>query len=150
MKNCLLMVALACVASAGAETVGGPRGGRLLEGAGTRAEFLVNTNRNIEIRFYDAALAPVAPGEQVAGATAETPSGKVPLEFARAGDALVSTAALPEDDGYQVVVWIAPAPGAKARTFRIPLRLETCGECNRAEYACICDHAGGDARGHSH
>lgn len=149
MKTNLILAALLAATPLRAKPDGGPRGGRLLENEAPRAEFLVSEARRIEIRFYDAALAPVAPAGQVVNASAEAPAGKTRLEFAREGDALVSTTALPEGDGYTVVLQLRARADAKPQNFRIPLHLETCGGCDRAEYACTCEH-GPDEHGHEH
>ncbi len=149
MKKWMLMIALLAGLSAYAGVEAGPRGGRLLELESARAEFLVNEAKRIEIRFYDEAGAAIAPGERAVNAIADASTGKTKLEFQPDGDALVSTAALPEGDGYTVVVQIRARAEARPKNFRIPLHLEICGECNRAEYACVCEHAGDD-HGHAH
>jgi CheY-like chemotaxis protein len=120
--------------------VGGPKGGRLLENEAPRAEFFVEKDHTVTITFYDAALKVVPPGDQVVTATAEAKSGKAKLEFEKKGDTLVSKTALPEGDGYNVVVQIKAKPDAKPQNFRVKFDTGTCGECKRAEYACICGH----------
>jgi len=78
------------------------------------------------------------PSEQ--SATAEAPSGKTKLEFAKKGDLFVSTTKLPEGEGYQVVVQAKSTPDAKTKNFRIKLQLHICGgPCGNPEYACTCD-----------
>jgi len=149
MKKWLLLIALLAGGSAYAGVEAGPRGGRLLELESVRAEFLVNDAKRIEIRFYDGSGTVTAPGERAVNAIADASTGKTKLEFQQDGDALVSTTALPEGDGYIVVVQIRASAEARPRNFRIPLHLERCGECNRAEYACTCEHAGDD-HGHAH
>ena len=122
------------------KTVGGPKGGRLLENQAPRAEFLVEKDRTVTITFYDASLKAVPPGEQVVSAIAEPTSGKIKLEFEKKGDVLVSKTALPEGDGYNVVVQIKANPGARPQNFRIKFETHLCGECKRPEYACTCGH----------
>lgn len=148
MRSTIALMLL-CATLVRAETVGGPQGGRLLDNDPPRAEFFVNAERRVEVRFYDAGLNVVAPGEQAVTVLADAPSGKVTWDLVREGDALVSAAALPEGDGYTIVVQIRATPGAKPRNFRIVYHAALCGECRRAEYACSCDHAGEDS-GHAH
>jgi hypothetical protein len=150
MKTGWMAVLWMVAASVQAGDVGGPNGGRLLDNEPPRAEFLVNAERRVEIRFYDEGLYPVAPAGQVVSVIAEAPGGKARLELQRAGDAWVSKGALPEGDGYQVIVQIQADAAARPRNFRVPLHLEICEGCQRAEYACTCDHAGEDGHGHTH
>lgn len=118
----------------------GPLGGRLLSLDGAKAEFFVKPDRTILVAFYDDALKPVAPAAQVVTAIAEAPSGKVKLEFQPKDEALVSTAPLPEGSGYNIVVQIRATTDARPKNFRIAFETHTCGECNRPEYACTCNH----------
>ena len=149
MKKWMLMLVWLAGGWAYAGVEAGPRGGRMLEIESARAEFLVNEAKRIEIRFYDAAGAAIAPGDRTVNAIADASPGKVHLDFQQDGDALVSTAALPEGDGYTVVVQIRANPAARPKNFRISLHLEVCGECSRAEYACTCEHEGHN-HGHAH
>lgn len=117
----------------------GPKGGRLLETDAPRPEFFVEKDRKISLTFYDAKSKPVAVTAQTATATAETKQGRVKLDFEKKGGILISKTALPEGEGYTVVIQVKPTPEAKPRNFRIPLVLHECGGCKRAEYACTCD-----------
>jgi hypothetical protein len=149
----LLSVSLALALSASAlvaKPLAGPKGGRILTEAAPHAEFFVDANRNVIVSFYDADLKPLAPDVQVVTATAETPSGKVKLEFAAKAGALVSTTPLPEGEGYRVVVQIRAAVGGKPANYRVDFHDEVCGECQRAEYACACEDHGGGEHGHGH
>ena len=135
------MLALVALTVMGADKiVGGPKGGRLLENQAPRAEFFVEKDRSVTITFYDAALKPVGPAGQVVTVIAEPKSGKRTLEFEKKGDSLVSKTALPEGDGYNIVVQIKNKSDAKPQNFRIKYDTGTCGECKRAEYACTCGH----------
>jgi hypothetical protein len=118
----------------------GPKGGRLLDNDGPRAEFFVEKDRSISITFYDAALKPVPVTEQSVTAIAEAPSGKTKIEFEKKGDILVSKASLPDGDGYIVVLQFKSKPDAKVKIVRITLQMVQCEGCKRAEYACTCDH----------
>jgi len=138
--SCLCLFLAATLVQAAEKITPGPKGGRLLDNDPPRAEFFVEEDRTVTITFYDKDLKPVAASEQVVTATAEAPTGKVKLDFEKKGDVLVSKAPLPAGDGYKVVVQLKANADAKPKNFRIPLILETCGGCNRPEYACICGH----------
>jgi hypothetical protein len=49
------------------------------------------------------------------------------------------TNALPAGDPYRVVVQVRAKTETKPQNFCLDLNLATCGECQRAEYACICE-----------
>jgi len=148
MKPNLLILTLAGALCAGLltshaadkKTVGGPKGGKLLENEAPRAEFFVEKDRTVTITFYDAKLKPVPATEQVVTAIAEAKSGKAKLEFEKKGDVLVSKSKLPEGDGYTIVVQFKPKPDGFTKNFRIAYDEGKCGGCKRAEYACTCDH----------
>jgi hypothetical protein len=144
MKTSLNLFAIVVALSAGLLTVnaadkivGGPKGGRLLEKTEPRAEFFMEKDRTVTITFYDAVLKPVAATAQSVAVIAD---GKTKLEFEKQGDVLVSKTKLPEGDGYNVVVQLKQTDEAKPQNFRFKLELHNCGGCNRAEYACTCDH----------
>jgi hypothetical protein len=134
----VLSLSMAMALSAAEEQVGGPKGGRLLENEAPRAEFFVEKDRAVTITFYDKALKPVPPGDQVVTAIAETKAGKAKLEFEKKAGVLVSRTPLPEGDGYTVVVQIKAKPDAKPQNFRIKYDTSLCAKCKRAEYACTC------------
>jgi hypothetical protein len=121
------------------KNLGGPNGGRLLE-TEPHAEFFVEKDRSVTVRFFSDDLKPVTVGDQTVIVLAEPKSGKTKLEFEKSGDALKSKAKLPEGDDYNLVVQVRAKPDAKPQNFRFKLDLSTCGECKRAEYACICEH----------
>jgi hypothetical protein len=119
---------------------GGPQGGRLLEATSPQAELVVGKDRTVTIHFYDLDRKPVAAGTQTVVVHAEPDSGKKTIEFEKKDKSLVSKSPLPAGEGYNVVVQLRSAPGAKPKNFRIKLDLHTCAECQLAEYACICGH----------
>jgi hypothetical protein len=142
MKTKLLFLfAIASVTLFSAEKIiAGPKGGRLLETEPQKAEFFVNKDRKVEITFYDAALKPVAPAEQVVAITAEPKSGRTKLDLEKTPTGFVSKEPLPAaEEVYRVVVQVREKPGATPKNFRVDLNLETCGECKHAEYACTCE-----------
>lgn len=142
MKTLLLAaVALGSALSAIAaeKIIGGPKGGRLLEANGQKAEFFVTKDQKIEITFYDAALKPVAPGEHVVAITAEPKAGRTKVDLEKTATGYVSKAPVPEGTPYRVVVQLRAKPDAKPQNFRVDLDLANCGGCKRLEYACTCD-----------
>jgi len=140
LLHTIAILALAVAPALADKTVkAGPRKGRVLELQGQNAEFFVEKDRTISIAFYDAAMKAQPASAQVVTATAEAPSGKAKLEFAKQGDLLVSSAPLPEGEGYQVVVQVKSKPDAQSKNFRIKLLLYNCKGCGNPEYACICD-----------
>ncbi len=118
----------------------GSKGGRILEKTVPKAEFFVEKNKTVSIYFYDAAGRPVAPAEQNVIVIADTKTGKQKLEFEKQNNALVSKTKLPDGEGYNLVVQFKQTADAKPQNFRFKLEMHTCGECKRAEYACICGH----------
>ena len=147
MKTSIKLLTLAGVLCAGLLTLhaadkkhlGGPKGGRLLEKIEPKAEFFLEKDHTVTITFYDAALKPVPAGGQIVTVIADAKDGKATVEFEKKGDVLVSKTKLPEGDGYNLVVQFKQAADAKPQNFRFKLETLTCGECKRAEYACICD-----------
>ena len=140
----LALAAALCVSllpASGAESkklVGGPKGGRLLENTGPRAEFFVEKDHTVTVTFYDASLKPVPATAQVVSVVADAKGGKSTLEFEKKDDVLVSKGKLPEGDGYNLVVQLKQSADAKPQNFRIKFDQKICNECKRPEYACIC------------
>lgn len=143
MKSILrILTVLALAASpalADARIKAGPRKGRILELDGQNAEFFVEKDRKVSIAFYDATGKQQPASNQVVSATAEAKEGKARLEFEKKGDLLVSKTALPDGEGYQVVVQARTSADAKPKNFRIKLQTEICAPCKNPEYACTCD-----------
>lgn len=134
-----LLGALLPVTTHADKVAGGPKGGRLFDTTPARVEFVVTPEGKAEIIFYDAALQAVAPGTQVVTVTAEAPGGRSVLELDRTATGFVSRQPLPGGTPYRVVVQVRAAPGEKPQNHRVDLDLGPCGECSRAEYACICE-----------
>ncbi|NDC57605.1 MAG: hypothetical protein EBZ50_01990 [Alphaproteobacteria bacterium] len=141
----LLLVSFALLATAGAfaKPLAGPKGGKILTTEAPHAEFFVEKDRTVAVTFYDKDLKPLAPGERVVSAVAEAKTGKVKIEFEKTAAGFVSKQTLPEGDDYTVVVQIRDTAAAKPRNHRVLFHDELCAECKRAEYACVCDEAGG-------
>lgn len=149
MKKALVM--LAGVLCAGLITVGAadkhdhkhlvtPKGGKLLEKTEPPAELVVEKDRTVTINFYNDEMKPIPAAGQIITVVADAKDGKAKLEFEKKGDALVSKTKLPEGDGYNVVVQFKQTAEAKPQNIRFKLDMKTCGECKRAEYACVCEH----------
>lgn len=131
------------------KVIPGPKGGKVLESEPLHAEFFVQPDRKVSVIFYDEAMKPVAASVQEVKVIAEAKTAKTTLEFIKTGDGFVSKTALPDGDGYRVVVQIKNNAAAKPQNFRIDYHTEICKECKRAEYACACEHAeGGEHKAH--
>jgi hypothetical protein len=118
----------------------GPTGGKLITAVEPHAEFLINNDKKIEIRFVDDANKVVAPGEQVVSVTMGDRSAPTKLTFTKDGDKLVSDKAIPEGNDLPTVVQIKAKAGEKAVNEKFNLNLSKCPTCSNAEYACTCAH----------
>lgn len=123
-----------------AKPIAGPKGGKLLDNAAPRAEFLIGADNRVTVSFYDAQLKPVPASGQVVAVSAEPKSGKVPLTMEAKDGAFVSKEALPAGDGYPLVVQVKATADATPQNFRLTYDLSNCGGCKLKEYACTCDH----------
>lgn len=137
----------------------GPKGGKILNDEPPRAEFFVEKDHTVTLTFYGADMKPVPATTQSAVVHAESKGGRVKLEFEKKGDVLVSKGALPEGDGYSVMVQLKASPDAKAQNLKVNYHTEKCDKCNMIEYACICppgekhdhdDKKGGHKEGDGH
>lgn len=148
----LLFVSITLAASAvafAAKPLAGPKGGKIVTTAAPHAEFFVEKDRKVTVTFYDQNLKPLALTGQVVTAVAEAKTGKVGLEFAAKGGALVSNVSLPKGDDYTVVLQVRDTASARPKIYRVEFHDEICTECKRAEYACTCDNHG-DGKKHEH
>ncbi|MBE7539567.1 MAG: hypothetical protein HS122_14295 [Opitutaceae bacterium] len=149
----LILASFALLATAvafAAKPIPGPKGGKIVTTEAPHVEFFVEKDRSVIVSFYDKDLKAVAPSGQVVSAIAEAKTGKVNLTFAAKDGALVSAAPLPDGDGYRVVVQVRDSAQAKPKNYRLEFHDEACGECKRAEYACICEEHGEEAGEHKH
>ena len=135
----LLVLFTTLLSHAVADVVAGPQGGRLLATDPHPVEFLVTPDRHAELIFYTADQTPTGAGETQVSLITEPASGRTTLDLAPTAHGFRSVMPLPEATPYRVVVQVRTAPGAPPRNFRIDLNLQTCGECQRAEYACTCE-----------
>jgi hypothetical protein len=122
------------------EQKAGPTGGRLIQKMEPHAEFFVNKERKVEIRFVDDANKIVAPAAQAITVTLGDRSAPTKLAFTKDGNKLVSDKAIPAGNDLPTVVQIKPAPDAKTVTEKFNLNLSDCPTCKHQEYACTCAH----------
>ncbi len=149
----LILTSFALLATAvafAAKPIPGPKGGKIVTTEAPHVEFFVEKDRTVTVSFYDKDLKPVAPSGQVVSAVAEAKTGKVNLAFAAKDGAMVSSSPLPEGEGYRIVVQVRESAQAKPKNYRLEYHDEVCGECKRAEYACICEEHGEEAGEHKH
>ena len=123
------------------KVVAGPTCGRILHGVEPHAEFFVNKENKVEIRFVDDDNKVVAPADQVVTVTLGDRSAPTKLAFAKDGNKLVSDKAVPAGNDHPTVVQIKPTAKGKAVTEKFNLNLEQCPTCKYKEYACTCDHS---------
>ena len=123
-----------------AKPLAGPKGGKLLDNAAPRAEFLIGADNRVTVSFYDAQLKPVPASGQVVAVTAEPKTGKVTLTMEAKDGAFVSKETLPAGEGYPLVVQVKATADATPQNFRLTYDLSNCGGCKLKEYACTCDH----------
>lgn len=120
--------------------IAGPTGGRLFTSVEPHAEFFVNGDNKIEIRFFNNDNELVAPAGQTVSVIMGERSKPTKLAFAQEGDKLISDQAIPDGNLLPTVVQIQAGADAKTVTERFNLNLSDCPTCEYKEYACICDH----------
>lgn len=157
LATALLSLGLAFTASADekhdhdhGKAKAGPTGGKLITKVEPHAEFFVNKEKKIEIRFVDDDNKVVAPAEQVVTVTLGNRSKPTKLTFAKEGDKLISNATVPEGNNHPTVVQIKTDAKAKTVTEKFNLNLSDCPTCDNAEYACECDHGHDHDHDHDH
>ncbi len=139
-------VALAAESGHSHQALAGPKGGKIVESLPLHAEFLVQADKKVSVTFYDDTMKPITPSTQQVKVIAEAKTGKTVLEFEKTGAAFLSKTTLPDGDGYRLVLQIKNDPAAKPQNFRIDYHSALCKGCQRAEYACTCEHAGNSPR----
>lgn len=148
----LIALILACTLKAAegkhdhdhAQIKAGPTGGRLITEVEPHAEFFVNKDSKVEIRFVNDDNKVVAPGNQVVSVTLGDRSAPTKLAFTKDGDKLISDKAIPSGNDIPTVLQIRAKEGAKPVNEKFNLNLEQCPTCKNKEYACTCEH------GHDH
>lgn len=132
------------------EKSAGPNGGRVITVVEPHLEFLVTKDRKVEITALTEDLKAAKLGAQVITVTAGDRSKPTKLEFKATDGKLVSSNSLPEGNDFPVSVSIKADAGAKAVYEKFNANLEKCPTCKHQEYACVCEHAGDDHKGHDH
>jgi hypothetical protein len=132
-----------------AEKIKAPNNGRIIDSVEPHAEFVVNKDKKIEIRFLDDTGKVIAPAAQTVSVMMGDRSAPTKLAFTKDGDKLVSDKAVAEGESLPVVLTIKTTPDAKSVTAKFNLNMSTCPECKLIEYACACDHAK-TGTGHDH
>jgi hypothetical protein len=154
MKTKLITIAalaLSLAFSQAEEKIKAPNGGRIIDAVEPHAEFFVTEGKKIEIRFLDDAGKVVAPAAQTATVTMGDRSAPTKLAFTKDGDKLVSDKTIPDGKELPVVLQIKTTPDAKNVTEKFNLNLAKCPTCEHSEYACTCEHGGGEKdHGHDH
>ncbi|MDB6075338.1 MAG: hypothetical protein JWO89_2978 [Verrucomicrobiaceae bacterium] len=118
----------------------GPTAGKLITEVAPNAEFFVNKDRKVEIRFISDKNKVIAPGEQVVSVVLGDRSAPTKLAFIKDGNKLVSDKAIPAGNEMPTVVQIKAKAGEKTVSKKFNLNLSSCPTCKNAEYACICGH----------
>ncbi len=118
----------------------GPTGGRLITKVEPHAEFFVNKDKKVEIRFFDHDMKAVAPAEQVINIITGDRANPTKLTFTKDGDKFISDKTLPEGNNFPTVIQIKVNASDKSVTEKFNINLTKCGGCPNAEYACACDH----------
>ena len=138
MKSLLSLLLCLIVASAAEPAKPSPDAhpGRLLEAAGVRAEFVVQSDRRASIVFQDSSGKPIARGDRMV--VVKVDGKDVALEPQPNG--FLSKEPLAAKEPAPVVVQVRVSADAKPSNFRLSLNTALCGECKRAEYACTCAH----------
>jgi hypothetical protein len=147
MKTVIIATIVLCAAltafaadKKAAKKEAGPNGGRLITSVEPHLEFLVNSDRKVQISAVkDGKAAPLS--GQVISVTAGERAKPTKLELKEEDGKLVSTNTLPTGDGYPVSVSIKPNASGKATFEKFNLDLSKCPSCKYAEYACVCEHA---------
>ncbi len=134
----LVLQGLPLFAEAGLVT--GPRKGAVLEFTGGKVEFFITKERKVSLGFLDASLKPMPLQTVEIKLSAEPKSGAVTMELEPKAEFLESKTALPEGEGYTIVVQIKADQTDKLINHRITMNTHFCEGCQGPEYACTCDH----------
>jgi hypothetical protein len=130
----------ATLANAHEKNEAGPNKGRLITSVTPHAEFLVTTERKVQITFIGEDGKAVVPADQVVTVTAGDRTAPTKLTFTKTGNVLLSDSVLPAGNNFPTVVQIKTTPEAKPSYARFTLNTSICGECKNPEYACVCGH----------
>lgn len=124
----------------------GPTGGKLIAEVEPHAEFFVNADKKVEIRFVNEDNKVLAPAEQVVTVTMGDRSAPTKLSFTKDGDKLISDKAIPAGNDLPTIVQIKVTASAKTVTEKFNLNLNDCPTCKHKEYSCTCEHGSDDKK----
>ena len=124
--------------------IAGPNGGRVLTSVEPHLEFLVNDDRTITVTALNDDNKAAKIGAQTVKVIAGERRSPTKLTFSVKDGKLVSSGKLPAGNDFPVVVQIKEKEGAKTVNAKFNLNLLDCPGCDYKEYACTCDHGGGD------
>ena len=128
----------------------GPNGGRVVTSVEPHYELFVTPERKVKITFLGEDGKAVEAKDQTVTATGGDRANPTRLAFTKEGGALVSDKPLPAGTVVPLILQVKVAPDAKPVTERISLNLADCPTCKHKEYACTCEHGGGEHEGHKH
>lgn len=150
MKTNIIALCLLAFGSAFAaeDKIKAPNGGRIIDTVKPNAEFVINKDKKIEIRFLEDGKV-IAPAAQVVTVTMGDRAKPTKLTFEKDGDKLISDKEIPEGKDHPVVLQIKSTPDEKAVTTKFTLNFAKCPTCDHPEYACSCDHEVKE-HGHTH
>lgn len=117
----------------------GPSGGRILHNVEPHAEFFVNKDNKVEIRFINDKNKVIDFNPTNLSVTTGTRKNPVKMTFVKLGDKLISEQSLPEGNNNPTVVQIKTTPDAKVATEKFNLNLSKCPHTGHPEYA-LGDH----------
>jgi hypothetical protein len=117
-----------------------PHGGRLMDGATVRVEFLVKADQTVEVYLYDLKLKPVAPADQTVSLILQGKDGaKTKIDLGKGTEAFASATPVAFLDGARAILTVKA--GGKPENFRFDPVMGPCRGCKKPEYACDCDCA---------
>jgi hypothetical protein len=146
LRLALLVPLLAATCLAGPDhdhgaAIRGPNEGRVLTGIEPHVELFVTAERTVVLTPVDDAGKAVAlpEGWTITLVTGER-SAPVTLQFERGPVAWRSASPLPAGESLPAILRIRTSADAPPTTLRLQLNLAKCPTCERAEYACSCEH----------
>lgn len=122
------------------EALVGPTGGRILHGVEPHAEFFVNKDNKVEIRFINDDNKVIDFTPTNVSVTTGTRKNPVKMTFVKQGNKLVSEQTIPSGNNNPTVVQIKTSADARVVSEKFNLNLDKCPETGHPEYA-LGEHA---------
>ena len=114
-----------------------PHGGRLMDGATVRVEFLVKADQTVEVYLYDLKLKPLLPADQTVSLILHGKDGaKSKIDLGTGAEAFASATPVAVLDGAKGILTVKAA--GKLENFRFDVNMGFCKGCQKPEYACTC------------